>query len=80
MAASGRSESSLMISLVDTLGTGPVAEVHVVYIHLSDELGELSIQDGRTRGARFVLVPKLTVADRAIGGRPRPTGSDLSRS
>ena len=41
-----------MIYLVDTFGGGPVADIHVVYIRLSDELGDLSIHDlsGRSDG------------------------------
>ncbi len=41
-----------MISLVDTFGGGPVAAAHIVYIHLSDELSDLSIHDlsGRSDG------------------------------
>ena len=55
-----------MIYLVDTLGTGPVADVHVVYIHLSDELRDLSIRllSGRSRGKLL-----SSDSDRAIGGR-----------
>ena len=30
--ASGRSESSLVIYLVDTFGGGPIADIHIVYI------------------------------------------------
>ena len=64
--ASGRTESSLVIYLVDTFGSGPVADIHVVYIHLSDELGDLSIHDlsGRTDGKLL-----SSDSDRAIGGR-----------
>ena len=51
---SGRTESSLVIYLVDTFGGGPVAAAHIVYIHLSDELGDLSIRhlSGRSDGER----------------------------
>ena len=55
-----------MISLVDTLGGGPVADTHIVYIHLSDELSDLSIHDlsGRSDGKLL-----SSNSDRAIGGR-----------
>ena len=64
--ASGRTESSLVISLVDTFGRGPVADIHIVYIHLSDELGDLSIRhlSGRRDGKLL-----SSDSDRAIGGR-----------
>ena len=42
--ASGRTESSLVIYLVDTLGTAPIADIHVVNIHLSTMLHDLSIR------------------------------------
>ena len=50
--ASGRTESSLVICLVDTFGTGPIADTHVVNSHLSPILHDLSIHDlsGRTDG------------------------------
>ena len=59
-----------MIYLVDTLGTGPVAAVHVVYIHLSVELDDLSIRhlSGRSDGKLL-----SSDSDRAIGGRARGT-------
>ena len=55
-----------MISLVDTLGTGPVADIHVVYIHLPDELGDLSIRLVSNRSDGELL---SSDSDRAIGGR-----------
>ena len=63
---SGRTESSLVIYLVDTFGGGPVATAHIVYIHLSDELGDLSIRhlSGRRDGKLL-----SSDSDRAIGGR-----------
>ena len=59
-----------MIYLVDTFGTGPVADTHVVNIHLSAKLGDLSIHDlsGRTDGELL-----SSDSDRAIGGRARGT-------
>ena len=55
-----------MIYLVDTFGGGPVATAHIVYIHLSDELGDLSIRhlSGRRDGELLSSNP-----GRAIGGR-----------
>ena len=57
-----------MIYLVDTFGGGPVATAHIVYIHLSDELGDLSIRhlSGRRDGKLL-----SSDSDRAIGGRAR---------
>ena len=55
-----------MISFVDTLGRGPVADVHVVYIHLSDELDDLSIRHLSSRSDGKLL---SSDSDRAIGGR-----------
>ena len=68
--ASGRTESSLVIYLVDTFGRGPVANNHVVDIHLSAKPGDLSIHDlsGRTDGELL-----SSDSDRAIGGRPPGT-------
>ena len=68
--ASGRTESSLVIYLVDTFGGRPVAAVHIVYIHLSDELRDLSIRllSGRSDGKLL-----SSDSDRAIGGRARGT-------
>ena len=59
-----------MIYLVDTLGTGPIADIQVVNIHLSTILGDLSIHDlsGRTDGELL-----SSDSDRAIGGRARGT-------
>ena len=59
-----------MIYLVDTFGRGPVADVHIVYIHFSDEPSDLSIRhlSGRSRGKLL-----LSNSDRAIGGRARGT-------
>ena len=59
-----------MIYLVDTFGAGPVAATHIVYIHLSDELGDLSIRlvSGRSDGKLL-----SSDSDRAIGGRARGT-------
>ena len=59
-----------MISLVDTLATGPVADTHIVYIHLSDELDDLSIRHLSGRGDGELL---SSDSDRAIGGRARGT-------
>ena len=61
-----------MISLVDTLGGRPVADTHIVYIHLSDELSDLSIHDlsGRSDGELL-----SSDSDRAIGGRARGTNA-----
>ena len=55
-----------MIYLVDTFGRGPVADIRIVYIHLSDELGDLSIRhlSGRRDGKLL-----SSDSDRAIGGR-----------
>ena len=55
-----------MISLVDTLATGPVAAAHVVYIHLSDEPSDLSIRHLSGRSDSKLL---SSDSDRAIGGR-----------
>ena len=51
---------------MDTFGGGPVAAAHIVYIHLSDELSDLSIHDlsGRRDGKLL-----SSNSDRAIGGR-----------
>ena len=59
-----------MIYLVDTFGGGPVADIHIVYIHLSDELGDLSIRhlSGRRDGKLL-----SSDSDRAIGSRARGT-------
>ena len=59
-----------MISLVDTFGRRPIADTHIVYIHLSDELGALSIRhlSGRRDGKLL-----SSDSDRAIGGRARGT-------
>ena len=53
-----------MIYLVDTFGGGPVAAAHIVYIHLSDELRDLSIRllSGRSDGKLL-----SSDSDRAIG-------------
>ena len=59
-----------MISLVDTLATGPVADTHIVYIDLSDELRDLSIRHLSSRGEGELL---SSDSDRAIGGRARGT-------
>ena len=59
-----------MISLVDTLGTGPIADIHIVYIHLSDELDEISIRLVSSRSDGELL---SSDSDRAIGGRARGT-------
>ena len=55
-----------MIWFVDTLSGGPVANTHVVNIHLSAKLGDLSIHDlsGRRDGELL-----SSDSDRAIGGR-----------
>ena len=55
-----------MIYLVDTFGRGPVADIHVVYIHLSDELGDLSIRHLSGRSDSKLL---SSDSDHAIGGR-----------
>ena len=59
-----------MIYLVDTFGGGPVAAAYIVYIHLSDELSDLSIRhlSGRSDGKLL-----SSDSDRAIGGRARGT-------
>ena len=64
--ASGRTESSLVIYLVDTFGGGPVADIHAVNSHLSTKLRDLSIHDlsGRSDGKLL-----SSDSDRAIGGR-----------
>ena len=59
-----------MIYLVGTLGTGPVAAAHIVYIHLSDELGDLSIRHLSGRSDSKLLSSN---SDRAIGGQVRGT-------
>ena len=61
-----------MIYLVDTFGGGPVAAAHIVYIHLSDELRDLSIRllSGRSDGKLL-----SSNSDRAIGGRARGTNA-----
>ena len=63
---SGRTESSLVIYLVDTFGGGPVADIHVVNSHLSTKLSDLSIHDllGRSDGKLL-----SSNSDRALGGR-----------
>ena len=55
-----------MIYLVDTFGGGPVADTHIVYIHLSDELDDLSIRHLSSRSDGELL---SSDSDRAIGGR-----------
>ena len=57
-----------MIYLVDTLATGPVADIHVVNSHISTILDDLSIRhlSGRSDGELLSSDP-----DRAIGGRAR---------
>ena len=64
--ASGRTESSFAVYLVDTLGTGPIADIHVVNTHLSTILHDLSIRhlSGRSDGKLL-----SSDSDRAIGGR-----------
>ena len=64
--ASGRTESISVTLLVCTLGGGPVANTHVVNIHSSAKLGDLSIHDlsGRSDGELL-----SSDSDRAIGGR-----------
>ena len=59
-----------MISLVDTLATGPRAHAHIVYIRLSDKLHDLYIRDlsGRSDGELL-----SSDSDPAIGGRVRGT-------
>ena len=59
-----------MIYLVDTFGGGPVAAAYIVYIHLSDELGDLSIRHLSGRSDSKLLSSN---SDRAIGGRARGT-------
>ena len=59
-----------MIYLVDTFGGGPIADIHVVYIHLSDELDDLSIRHLSSRSDGELL---SSDSDRAIGGRARGT-------
>ena len=51
---------------MDTFGGRPVAAAHIVYIHLSDELDDLSIRhlSGRSDGELL-----SSDSDRAIGGR-----------
>merc|ERR1711965_859982 len=68
--ASGRTESSLVIYLVDTFGGGPVADIHAVDSHLSPKLDDLSIHDlsGRRDGKLL-----SSDSDRAIGDRARGT-------
>ena len=63
---SGRTESRLVIYLVDTFGGGPVAAAHIVYIHLSDEPSDLSIRHLSGRSDSKLL---SSDSDRAIGGR-----------
>ena len=55
-----------MIYLVDTFGGGPVAAAYIVYIHLSDELSDLSIRHLSGRSDSKLLSSN---SDRAIGGR-----------
>ena len=59
-----------MISLVETLATGPIAHAHIVYIELSDKLHDLYIRDlsGRSDGELL-----SSDSDQAIGGRVRGT-------
>ena len=59
-----------MTFLVYTLGGGPVADVHIVYIELSDKLHDLCIHDlsGRSDGELL-----SSDSDQAIGGRARGT-------
>ena len=64
--ASGRTESSLVIYLVDTFGAGPVADIHVVDSHLSPILDDLSIRHLSGRSDSKLL---SSDSDRAIGGR-----------
>ena len=68
--ASGRTESSLVIYLVDTFGRGPVADIYVLNSHLSTKLRDLSIRlvSGRSDGKLL-----SSDSDRAIGGRARGT-------
>ena len=63
--ASGRTESSLVIYLVDTLGEGPIAHIYVLNSHLSTILDDLSIRllSGRSDGKLL-----SSNSDRAIGG------------
>ena len=59
-----------MTFLVYTLGGGPVAHAHIVYIELSDKLHDLCIHDlsGRSDGELL-----SSDSDQAIGGRARGT-------
>ena len=59
-----------MIYLVDTFGTGPIADTHVVNSHLSPKLRDLSIRhlSGRSDGKLL-----SSDSDRAIGDRVRGT-------
>ena len=59
-----------MTFLVYTLGGGPVAHAHIVYIELSDKLHDLCIHDlsGRSDGELL-----SSDSDPAIGGRVRGT-------
>ena len=59
-----------MIYLVDTLGAGPIADIHVVDSHLSPKLRDLSIRHLSGRGDGKLL---SSDSDRAIGGRARGT-------
>ena len=60
-----------MIYLVDTFGGGPVAAAHIVYIHLSDELRDLSIRllSGRSDGKLLSSNSDPTIGGRACGTR-----------
>ena len=59
-----------MTFLVYTLSGGPVADIHIVYIELSDKLHDLCIHDlsGRSDGELL-----SSDSDQAIGGRARGT-------
>ena len=64
--ASGRTESRLVIYLVDTFGRGPVADIHAFNSHLSTKLQDLSIRHLSGRSEDKLL---SSGSDRAIGGR-----------
>ena len=68
--ASGRTESNLVIYLVDTLAMGPVADIHAFNSHLSPILDDLSIRllSGRSDGKLL-----SSDSDPTIGGRARGT-------
>ena len=57
-----------MTFLVYTLGGGPVADIHIVYIELSDKLHDLCIHDLSGRRGGELLSSN---SGRAIGGRAR---------